>query len=547
VSARSSLAAWAAAGLLAWIAAAPAFAADEAAVLRQRAEQLAAEDRCSEALPRARRARELDPRDARAALVEGRCLLREGLYRDALAPLGAARELDPALPGVSTDLAQCHYHLDELEAASAELDRAEAQDPDDARMHLYRGLLLARSSREADAAASFDRAAALDPSLAEVAGLYAGRSWAIARDRERAAESFERARDADPDSEWARAAERELAALEAPYRENRWLRVKAGVEYDDNVALRVPGSANDFVTRILGGFDFGERNDVVGVWEGEVGAELHRDPDSSLGAMAGYEGNAHFKEFHALDLQYPWASVWYDKRLGEDTWLRIQPYAGYAWLETDPYVAHGGGVLSLSHELAERLTVQPFVRVNVNDFHYRIDPDPVLTNPLFLALSGVPAGIGPDARRRRNRDGFGVEPGAELTWQLARTDTTFHLGGSYLRYEAEGKDWSLDGGAGWLGIRQPLPFDFALSLDGRFTYWDFDHRSSYLPGLEYAFGWGPKRRDRIYEGEAELFYPLLEWLTLSARYRYTDSQSNTEIYDYDRHIVGGYLTVHWID
>jgi hypothetical protein len=83
-------------------------------------------------------------------------------------------------------------------------------------------------------------------------------------------------------------------------------------------------------------------------------------------------------------------------------------------------------------------------------------------------------------------------------------------------------------------------------LDGRFTYEDYDHRSSYLAPNVYLFG-GPKRRDRIYEAEAELFYPLTEWLTVSARYRYADNVSNTAVFDYDRHIVGGYLTVHWID
>src|SRR5262249_22781686 len=122
-------------GLLAALAVAltalPALAADEALVLRQRAEQLAAADHCDEALPRAQRARELDPRDPRAALVEGRCLVRLGKYREALAPLGAARELDPKLPGVSADLAQAHYHLDEIDAASAELDRAERENPND--------------------------------------------------------------------------------------------------------------------------------------------------------------------------------------------------------------------------------------------------------------------------------------------------------------------------------------------------------------------------------------------------------------------------------
>jgi tetratricopeptide (TPR) repeat protein len=547
VSAQRSLAALAVVGLLVFAAPWASRAADEAAVLRQHAEQLAAEDRCEEALVRARRARELDPGDARAALVEGRCLLREGFYREAIASLTAAREADPALPGVSTDLAQCHYHLDELEAASAELDRAEARDPDDARMHLYRGLVLARDSRAAEAATSIDRAASHDPALAEVAGLYAGRSWAAVRDRDKAAAAFERARDAEPDSEWARAAERELDTLEAPYHRNRWLRLRGGVEYDDNVALRISGSSTNPLNDIFDPgddfFDFGERDDWRGTWEGEVGAELLRDPDQSLGGMVGYQGNAHFEEFHVLDLQYPWVSFWYDKRLDEDTWVRLQPFAGYAWLETDPYFAHGGGVVSLSHALSDTLGAQLFTRVNANDFHYRITPDPILSSAV---VNGFAPGIGDDARRRRNRDGVSVEPGTEWTWLLTGLETVLRVGGSYVRYESEGRDWDMHAGRGWVEIQQPLPFHFLLVLDGRFTYEDYDHRSSYLAPNVYLFG-GPKRRDRIYEAEAELFYPLTEWLTVSARYRYADNVSNTAVFDYDRHIVGGYLTVHWID
>ena len=71
-------------------------AADEGAVLRLRAEQLAAEDRCEEALERARRARELLPDDARVALVEGRCALRMNRYSEVIAPLEDARRLPRA-------------------------------------------------------------------------------------------------------------------------------------------------------------------------------------------------------------------------------------------------------------------------------------------------------------------------------------------------------------------------------------------------------------------------------------------------------------------
>ena len=315
------------------VAAGPAFAADEATVLRQRAEQLAAADKCDEALPRARRARELAPNDARAALVEGRCLLRMGLYRDAIAPLTTARELDPSLSGVSTDLAQAHYHLDDLDAASAELDRAEKENPDDARMHLYRGLVYSRQARQREAATSFDRASGLDPGLTGIAALYAGRSWAGAQERESARASLERARTAAPDSEWARAAETELDALDAPYRRSVWGEVYGGAEYDSNVTLRTGAGVDPFTQAVFPSIDNNKHEDMRGIYGGEVGAEFLRDPDQSAGVVGGYDGTA-YTDVNEFDLQYPWLSLWYDRRLDEDTWLRLQPFGGYAWLGT---------------------------------------------------------------------------------------------------------------------------------------------------------------------------------------------------------------------
>jgi hypothetical protein len=61
----------------------------------------------------------------------------------------------------------------------------------------------------------------------------------------------------------------------------------------------------------------------------------------------------------------------------------------------------------------------------------------------------------------------------------------------------------------------------------------------FIPGL------GPKRRDRIYQAEAELGYPVTDWLIVSARYQYTNDDSNTRVFDYDRHIAGGYITLSW--
>ena len=534
---------WILAALVAGVAALPAIAAEEAAVLRQRAEQLAAADRCEEALPRAQRARELDPRDARAVLIEGRCLLRLGKYREALAPLGAARELDPKLPGISADLAQAHYHLDEIDAASAELDRAERENPNDARTQLYRGLVLSRQAKQQDAAVAFDRASALDPGLSGVAGLYAGRSWASAQEREKARAALERARAADPDSEWGRTAQRELEVLDAPYQRHVWAKLRAGVEHDSNVTLQ-----NDdlpFSTSQVSDFPdlrhADEQEDTRAVFEAEAGLEFLRDEEQSAGGAVGYNGNAH-DNVHQLDLQYPWLTFWYERRLSEDTSLRLQPFGGYAWLETDPFVIHGGATASLLHRFTDRISGQLYSRVNVNDFLYRIRPDPVIE-----VVAGIP--VSEQVRRFRNRDGVESETGIEGRFSLVPGSTSLRAGTAYQRYWAEGRDWDRDGSRSWLGVTQALPLRFLLDVSGSFTYYAYDHRSSYDdrffdPG-RYLDGGGPKRRDRIWDAQAELSYPLTSWLEISARGQYTESESNTEVFDYDRWIAGGYLTVSW--
>jgi tetratricopeptide (TPR) repeat protein len=507
------------------VAALPALAADEAPVLRQRAEQLAASGKCEEALPRARRARELAPNDARAALVEGRCLLRGGLYREAIAPLTAARDLDATLPGVSTDLAQAHYHLDEIDAASEELDRAERENPNDARTQLYRGLVLSRQAKQKEAAAAFDRAGGLDPSYAGIAGLYAGRTWASVQDRERARAALERARSADPDSEWGRSAAAELDALDAANRRHAWARLRGGVEHDSNVTLQnvyTFGRFPDFQRAH-------ERDDTVAVFEGEAGLEFYRDEEQSAGAAAGYNGNAH-DNVHELDLQYPWLTAWYDRRLSEDTFVRLQPFFGYAWLQTDPFVVHGGGTASISHTFSDRFTGQLFSRVNANDFLYHLHLDP------------------PDDQlvRFRNRDGVESETGVEGVYSLVPGSTSLRGGAAYSHYWAEGRDWDRNGLRTWIGATQQLPWRLLLDVLGTYYYHPYAHRSSYDPnGGRYASGGGPTRTDHIYDVQAELSYPLTTWARISARGQYTAAESNVEVFDYDRWIAGGYLTLTW--
>ena len=527
------------AALAVGVAALPALAADEGPVLRQRAEQLAASGHCDEAIPRARRAREIDPRDARAALVEGRCLLRLGQYRESIPVLEAAREIDPKATGVAADLGQAHYHLDEIDAASAELDRAERENPNDARTQLYRGLVLSRQAKQREAAVAFDRASGLDPGLTGVAGLYAGRSWASAQERAKAKAALERARAADPDSEWGRTAAQEIEVLDAPNRRHVWAKLRAGVEHDSNVTLQndIPYSALQ-ISRDPNLAHAREHEDTVAVFEAEGGFEFLRDEKQSAGAAIGYSGNAHDR-VPELDLQFPWLTAWYDRRLSEHTWVRLQPFGGYAWLDGDEYLGLGGATASIAHEFTDRFTGQLYTRVFANDFLYNLDRDPE------VAVSAGPA-VADRFRRFRNRDGVEYDAGVEGRFALLAGRTTLRAGSEYQRYESEGRDWEYHGSRTWLGVTQALPWRFVLDVVGSYGWYPYDHTSSYDEDLlRYLVGKGPEREDQIWDVQGELRYPVTDWLELSARGEYTDAGSNVRVFDYDRWIAGGYLTVTW--
>lgn len=516
-------------------------AADEAAVLRLRAEQLAAQDRCDEAVPRAERARELDPEDARAALVIGRCALHAGEYADAIEPLEDARRLDPSLEGVSTDLAQCHYHLEQLDRAESELERALQRNPDDARALLYRGLVLLSRSENAEAGAVLDRAGRLDPSVRPAASYYAGLAWEYARDRENAEQALEQARAADPDGPWGREAERALDRLEAPYQRHRWAQLKGGVEYDSNAAL----SADRFPPDPLLGVDFDEQGDARGVFEGQLGLELLRDPDWSAGLIGGFQGSA-YADLHTFDLRYPYLSAWLDHRLDEVTWLRLLPYGGYQWLDTSPFLLHGGLEVSLDRQLTDPLLGRLYARYSYNDYLFPIHDDPLIASIAILTGNPLVNDVfQPILRDRRNRDGSDVEAGFELTFGIASTETTLRGGAALEYYDARGKDWDHKGVRGWVGFDQELPAELFLQTFASFAHRPYDHVSSYSAPNVFIFGPFRNRIDNVWEVGGTLERPITDFAKLGIRVYYGNSDSNVGVFDYDRLIAGGYFTLVW--
>ncbi|HEY5658929.1 MAG TPA: tetratricopeptide repeat protein [Myxococcota bacterium] len=517
-----------------------ALAADEAEVLRLRAEQLAVEDRCEEALSRVRRARELAPEDGRAALVEGRCALRLNRYEEAVVALEDARRLAPDTAGLAIDLAQAHYHRGDFAAAETELARAEQEMPDDPRVSLYRGLLLLEQANDAEAANSLERAGRLKQDIDPLASYYAGLAWERASERERAQEALRRVEQEAPGSAWAQQASLALERLDLPYRRHWWTDFVAGAAYDDNAVLR----GNDVVLPA----EISNARDGVAFWMVEGGYELLRNPDWSVGAIASYEGNAYF-DLNQFNLHSPGIAAWVDRRIDDVSFVRLQPFFGYAWRDADPYVAAVGGDLAY-YRRYESSAGRLFGQVVYDDYLYDIPDDATVLQ--LAALSSEPFKslyLAGNERLKRQRDRDGMRYGLGYEHSLSLTgSTSVRAGTDYYHYESQGDEYIHEHVSVWLGVRQDLPWRFDLDVLAGYAYEPYRKPSTYVkPGAKALVpalvNTGPRRRDNIWRVSVLLERPIQRWLKASLTWRFQDNNSNAEVFDYHRHIVGGYLTV----
>ncbi len=496
--------------------ASPALAADEGRVLRLRAEQLAADGRCEEALPVLRRARSADPTDARAALLEGECLIRQGDYVAAIVPLTDARRLDPELGEAALYLGVAAFHAGDLDTAGPALEDAVRLLPNNAQAHLYHGLVLLDRAQATEAAASLERASTLDPSFDPVASYFAGRAWQAARERRRAEKSLKRVVAEAPGTSWADEAER---ALESGVGDRpSWVSLSGGFEYNTNVVLQGTG--------VVPAGGISNTSDWAGVWALDTGTELFRNDDWAGGAAISYFASA-YGELSAFDVQFPSAYLWLDRALGESSFLRLTADSGYAWVGYDPYLLPIGTTLSLHHRTEKAGSGRAYFRWARNDYKFAIDG---------TDLPPVPPGVTASAR---DQDGNWYLGGYDHRFSVSN-DTALRGGVSIGHYDSN-LEYTNTAYQAWIGARQELPCEMAFDGFASYTRASYANPSTFRDPNTGFFP-GQDRRDNIYQVGATLERYLTDRLVLSARYRYVNDDSNTRVYRYDQHVVGGYLT-----
>ncbi|MEB2346256.1 MAG: tetratricopeptide repeat protein [Deltaproteobacteria bacterium] len=564
-------------GVLLGLANGAAGAAEDPAALRDRAREQASAGHCDEALPLLDEARAGLPDDAGVANLIGLCRMQRQEWEAAAQAFADAKRLDPDTPDVDLHLAVARFHAGDVDGAELALDDARVRSPGSAEVDLYDGLIrLERAEEPVAAAEALERARGRDPVGVEpVASYYAGVAWLRAKERERAREALERVQREAPGTSWAAAAERALAGSEgrallpdrrdlqglqqaerplgrAPVegeRQGPWVVLSGGFEYDSNVLLRgdnvsVPDEISD-------------EGDVRGVWTAQVGTEVFRNRDWAVGILGAFYGSAHFEQTD-FDTQYPSATAWVDRRLAEATLARLQYDFSYAWVGYDGYLLEHSLTPALFHDWGGRWgNSRLFAELSWDDYRFDSDDVPDGSPPPAGGPGSAcpdpnePCGpFGLDESEERNRDGFWSIVGFDHMVPVEELRTQFSAGYRWHHYDAEGEEYDFQGHEFVLGTRTLLPWQVVLDLQGSYTYRPYDHPSTYpnpndlVNGVEYSLRNGDKR-ENVWQADVIVERPITNWLIGSLRYEYTRNDSNVEVFDYDRHVVGGYLTLYY--
>ena len=516
-----------------------------------------AEGRCDDAY---RVLAPIDGLEDRARLLAGQCRVRAGLYPEALADLDRARsggELDSTQRGdLELYRAVALYHLERFTEASAALEQAEGRTRKTADLALYQGLIALRNGEHDRAAPLLESAARISPDSTEpVASYYAGLAWQGASERAKARLAFERVVDLDGEGSWGKQAAKMLESMARfPY----FLRGSVGIEYDDNVLLA--GGVTQFSTSGSGFDNIGKgEKDWRGVWSVDAGVQLFSIDDFSGGITGGYSGDAHY-DLTDFNTHFPTIGAYLAHRFDANTIGQIRYEYGFAWVGGDSFLSTHTVEIGGAHIWPTAGTTIVLAEVISNDLRFSprnvdsADPGAVPGDDC-PAPAPVDGGCGPfglNERTERDRDGIGVGAAIEHRYPIPLPASVSDVlkgletsvGYRFRYYDSRGDEWKYLAHVVSLGAEVEFPYDFTLGGRVSYEYRDFSNPSTFPDketiGLVYALS-GVDREEHEVNVEAEIEKNLTENLSVSARWSYLNNESNRRVYDYTRHIVGGYL------
>jgi hypothetical protein len=287
------------------------------------------------------------------------------------------------------------------------------------------------------------------------------------------------------------------------------------------------------------------------MWRTEAGSEWWRSGAWSSGIWLNYSGTAH-DDLGALDVQLPTLGLWLDRRTDSATTLRLAYDFGWAFVDEESFLQSHGATASAIRSFGRLGVSQLFGRFYGYD--YKVN-DADVPDGRGVALSLCPSpyafvcgAAGVDESDARDRDGYGTAAGVLHSVPLPRLRSELSLGYTYYRYWAEGEEQSYAAHELRVGTRSALPFGLELRVDASYAYRPYRRASSVPePFVLYLNREYPtrerRRRDEVARVEVGLERRIADRVRIGVLYSYLDADSNYSLFDYDRQIVGSYLTV----
>jgi tetratricopeptide (TPR) repeat protein len=446
-----------------------------------------------------------DAEDTAAIHYLGLIAAERGDFEAAIVYYRNAIALDPENVDFRFDVGSALLESGKTAEARREFDMVLAAEPDRARAQLFAGIGAYRAGAYRDSLPLLKRAVELDESLRPQALYYTGLSQTHLQDFPAAAGAFAQVEQSplSPLSDSARNLARQVAPRGEPAR--RWsLAVTAGLEYDSNPTIA--------------GQTLKSRKDGRGVYRIRGSYLLYEDERYS--ATAGYDGylSSHFDETF-VDLMTHVGHLSTSADFDPVTFNLRYDYA-YTWIDAFN-----------TRKFRELHRVTPSVSFREGDWgfsqiYYQFHEED-FKRPL---LNGT---LNRDGQRHVVGFNQFLFPRSYLPEFLPFTYFRIGALGDFLN--TDGTEFDYDSWEFSVGFGAELPGEVDLSVLYRLTDRDYQQIS--------GFSAPPERRDDLQSRITfELNKALGDHWQVAIAGSFTFNDSDVPLYDYNRDIVGGYLT-----
>lgn len=462
------------------------------------------------------------PDDQDLAWAQARELVREERNDEALAALERIVARWPGHFAARFELGTLLSDGRQNAEAVAHLERAVALAPESGPARLLLGVVLEELGRFDEAERQLELAAVVDASLRAESLLLRGIAQFEHGDERLGVQLLEEAIGADQLGDVADAARVLLATASRPSRPRVQVEAYAGLDYDSNVTLdsgSTPAVSSDQADGAL----------VVGA---ALAADAVQGDDFVLNLGARYHERDYIESV-AFDQRTLLGNVSGQWRFGPRFAVRLGGVGSYVMLGEASYLAQAIVRPELLVWLGQRAGVLRISAHVAGDFYFDDPPISSLERDA-LTFGGALAQLFPVPGLRN----------AEASWRFGyeRIDTraTTDLLGFAGDYDRNAYAFELAG-----DVELPLSLTVAFSAGVMGEIYDNPNLTDYLSQV-VATGAGVRRERSDVSLEAGLCVsrPVHERIDVEISWHYQQRFSNTEIFDYDRNVVGALVRVH---